>query len=391
MQKATRRQTKDHNSRLVLKTIYDAGDISRADIARRTALTRPTVSSLVADLLESALVVETGQGLSAGGKRPTLVAINDATPRVLALDLSSDEYRGALMTLNGRVAQRAALPAAGLRGDAALHCVYQLAETLLPAAAPLGIGVATPGLVDPQAGVVLRAVNRGWTDLPLRELLAARYDCPVYVANDSRMAALAESTYGAGPGGGNLIVVRVSQGVGAGVILKGQPFYGDGFGAGEIGHVVVAPDGPLCSCGNRGCLETTSSVPAILRAATAADRRQSALAGTEPLSWERFVAAVAAHDPVAIDVAVRAGGYLGAAVAQLVGAYNIQTIVLAGRITALGDVLLDAVTAHMHQRVLPAMAAATTVRFPSLDTAQVADITLLGAAALVLQRELGIL
>ena len=391
MQKATRRQTKDHNSRLVLKTIYDAGDISRADIARRTALTRPTVSSLVADLLESALVVETGQGLSAGGKRPTLVAINDATPRVLALDLSSDEYRGALMTLNGRVAQRATVPAAGLRGDAALHCVYQLAETLLPAAAPLGIGVATPGLVDPQAGVVRRAVNRDWTDLPLRELLAARYDCPVYVANDSRMAALAESTYGDRPSSGNLIVVRVSQGVGAGVILKGRPFYGAGFGAGEIGHVVVAPDGALCSCGNRGCLETTSSVPAILRAATAADRHQSALAGAEPVSWERFVAAVAAHDPVAVDVAVRAGGYLGAAVAQLVGAYNIQTIVLAGRITALGDVLLDAVTAHMHQRVLPTMAAATTVRFPSLDAAQVADITILGAAALVLQRELGIL
>ncbi len=391
MQKATRRQTKDHNSRLVLKTIYDAGDISRADIARRTALTRPTVSSLVADLLESALVVETGQGLSAGGKRPTLVAINDATQRVLALDLSGDEYRGALMTLNGHVAQRAAVHAAGLRGDAALRCVYQLAETLLPAVAPLGIGVATPGLVDPHAGVVLRAVNRGWTDLPLRELLAARYDCPVYVANDSRMAALAESTYGDRPDSGNLIVVRVSQGVGAGVILKGQPFYGDGFGAGEIGHVVVAPDGALCSCGNRGCLETTSSVPAILRAATTADRRQSALAGAEPVSWERFVAAVAAHDPVAVDIAVRAGGYLGAAVAQLVGATNIQTIVLAGRITALGDVLLDAVTAHMHQRVLPAMAAATTVRYPSLDAAQVADITILGAAALVLQQELGIL
>ena len=109
------------------------------------------------------------------------------------------------------------------------------------------------------------------------------------------------------------------------------------------------------------------------------------------MSWERFVAAVAAHDPVAVDVAVRAGGYLGTAIAQLVGAINIQTIVLAGRITALGDVLLDAVTAHMHQRVLPTMAAATTVRFPSLDAAQVADITILGAAALVLQRELGIL
>ncbi|MBK7218720.1 MAG: ROK family transcriptional regulator [Candidatus Promineofilum sp.] len=391
MQKATRHQTRDHNSRLVLKTIFNDGPISRAEIARRTRLTRPTVSTLAADLLDGDLVIETGRGPSAGGKRPTLLSINDAGPCVLTLDLSSDDYRAALVTLRGDVVRRAACSAAGLRGDEAQTCIYRLVDELLPTEALLGIGVATPGLVDPQRGVVLRAVNRGWIDLPLRELLAARYDRPVYVANDSHMAALAEYTYGAGPSGGNLIVVRVTQGIGAGVILSGRPFYGDGFGAGEIGHVVVDVGGALCSCGNRGCLETTSSIPAMLRAAKAADRRHSLLAGDAPLTWPRFIAAVAAHDPLAVDVAVCAGCHLGAAVAHLVGAYNIQSIVLAGDIAALGDVFLDAVQAEMHQRVLPAMAAATTVRYPSLDAAQVADITTLGAAALVMQRELGIL
>lgn len=390
MQKATRSQTKDHNSRLVLKTIYDAAQVSRADIARRTHLTRPTVSALAADLIDSGLVSEVGLGPSAGGKRPTLLAINDAGPCLMALDLSGDDYRGALLSLRGRIIRRATQPAAGLRGQAALNCLYRLSDELLPAGSLLGIGVATPGLVDPHRGVVLHAVNRGWVDLPLREALTERYGRPAYVANDSHMAALAEYTYGA-PSGNNLIVIRVSQGVGAGVILNGRPFYGDGFGAGEIGHVVVNGDGRLCSCGNRGCLEMTSSIPAILRTAATTDRRQSLLAGSEPLTWPQFVAAALAHDPVAVDVAVRAGGYLGTAAAQLVGAYNIQTIVLAGDIAALGDIFLDAVQAEMHQRVLPAMAAATTVRYPSLDAAQVADITILGAAALVLQRELGIL
>lgn len=391
MQKATRRQTKDHNSRLVLKTIYDAGDISRADIARRTGLTRPTVSTLVAGLIEGALVVETGPGLSAGGKRPTLVAIDDAGHHVLALDLSGHEYRGALLTLRGRIIRRATLPARDLRGERALACAYQLVDELVPTHTLLGVGVATPGLVDPQHGIVLRAVNRDWVNLPLRDLLAERYGLPVHVANDSHMAALAEHTYGAAHHSANLIVIRVGQGIGAGVILNGRSFYGDGFGAGEIGHVVVDPGGELCSCGNRGCLETTSSVPAILRAATAADRRQSALAGAGPVTWERFVEAVRDHDPVAVDVAVRAGRYLGAAAANLVGAYNLQTIVLAGRIADLGDVLLDAVTAEMHQRVLPAMAAATTIRYASLDPARLIDLILLGCSALVLQRELGIL
>lgn len=390
MFKATRRQTKDHNTRLVLKTVYRAGEISRADIARRTGLTRPTVSTLVAALLDEALVVETGQGRSSGGKRPTLVAIDDQRHHVIALDLSGDDFRGALLTLRGRVLRHATCPAAGLRGERSLDCVHQLVHELQPNGSLLGIGVATPGLVDPQRGVVLRAVNRGWIDLPLREILAERYERPVFVANDSHMAALAEYTYGA-VSNSNLIVIRAGQGVGAGIILQGRPFYGDGFGAGEIGHVVVDVDGTLCSCGNRGCLEMTSSIPAILRLATAADRSQSLLAGPAPLTWERFAAAVRAHDPLAVDVAVRAGCHLGAAVAHLVGAYNIQTVVLAGDIAALGDVLLDAVQAEMHQRVLPDMAAATTVRYPTLDAAQIADLTILGASALVLQRELGIL
>ncbi len=129
----------------------------------------------------------------------------------------------------------------------------------------------------------------------------------------------------------------------------------------------------------------------MLRAATVADRRVSALAGDAPLTWTRFAAAVAAHDPVAVDVAVRAGCLLGAAVAQLVGAYNIHNIVLSGRIVDLGEVLLDAAVAEMHQRALPAMAAATTVRYPSLAAAQLPDLIALGCSALVLQRELRIL
>ena len=390
MDKATRSQTRHHNSRLVLKTIYDAGEISRAEIARRTHLTRPTVSTLANGLLDSGLIIETGPGPSAGGKRPTLLSINEDGPCLLTLDLSGNDYRGALVTLRGRIIRRATLPAAALRGEAALACAYRLGDELLPTGPLLGIGVATPGLIDPHHGIVLRAVNRDWTDVPLAQHLAERYECPVHVANDSHMAALAEYTYGDAASGGNVIVIRVGQGVGAGIILNGRPFYGDGYGAGEIGHVVVDPGGALCSCGNRGCLEMTSSIPAMLHAAAAADRRQSLLAGDAPLTWARFVAAVNAHDHVAVDVAVRAGGLLGAAVAQLVGAYNIFNMVLSGRIVALGDVLLDAVRAEMYQRALPAMAAATTVHYPSLAATQLPDLIALGCSALVLQRELRI-
>jgi predicted NBD/HSP70 family sugar kinase len=251
------------------------------------------------------------------------------------------------------------------------------------------LGVATPGLVDPHRGIVRRAVNLGWVDLPLRERLEAHFGRPVHVANDSHMAALAEYTYGDTPPDHNLIVIRAGRGIGAGVILDGRPFYGDGYGAGEIGHVVVDPAGDLCTCGNRGCLETTSSVRAILNKTAAADRTGSVLAGAPP-TWDAFVRAVGQHDPLAVDLAVAAGRHLGAAIAHLVGAYNIHNIVLAGRIIDLGSLLLDAVTAEMHQRVLPAMAETTTVRFTSLAAGRLADIVTLGCSALLLQRELGV-
>ncbi|MBW7959191.1 MAG: ROK family transcriptional regulator [Candidatus Promineofilum sp.] len=392
MEKATRQQTRDHNRRLVLRTIFNGGEISRADIARITGLTRPTVSNLVGELLESELVIETGQGPSVGGKRPTLLSIHADGRYLLALDLSGDEFRALLVNLKGEAKFRANLPATETGGEAGLEVIYRLIETVLAETdfPLLGIGVATPGLVDPDNGVILRSVNLGWTDLPLRQLLEARFGYPVYVANDSHMAALAEYTYGDPLDSDNLIVIRVGRGIGAGIILGGHPFYGDGFGAGEIGHVVINPGGDLCSCGNRGCLETTSSIRAILNKARAADRSKSWLAGSEPLTWQRFQAAVAGHDPLATDIAVNAGRYLGVAIAGLVGAFNIRNMILVGRLSDLNGAFLDAVVTETHQRVLPAMAQATNVRFSSLSSHHAADIVMLGCSALILNRELGI-
>ena len=391
MEKATRRQTKDHNSRLVLKTIFSGGELSRADVARMTGLTRPTVSSIVAELIDGNLVQETGTGPSAGGKRPTLLAINDSGWKLVAVDLSGDEFRAARLNLRGDIEARATRPSAGLDAEAVLDSVYDLVTAILPDNdAFLGIAVATPGLVDPHNGIILRAVNLGWVNLPLRDLLEVRFGRPVYVANDSHMAALAEYTYGESTGSDNLIVIRVGRGIGAGIILNGSPFYGDGFGAGEIGHVVVKTGGDLCTCGNRGCLETISSVRAMLRRAASADRTQSVLAGMPSPEWSPFRDAVAAHDPVAVDIAVDAGRYLGAAAANLVGALNIQHIAIAGRVSELDDILLDAVVAEMHQRVLPSMADNTTIRFSSLGPNRASDIIILGCSALLLHRELGV-
>ncbi|MFQ5435795.1 MAG: ROK family protein, partial [Anaerolineae bacterium] len=165
MRKATRQQTKTHNTRLVLKTIYEHGRPSRADIARITYLTRPTVSSIVADLINENLVIEDGPGPSAGGKRPTLLKINHDAHQLLCIDLGSKVFHGALVNLHGRITQRIDFPAEDKKQSEALQLMYDLINNLLAANSTpiLGIAIGTPGLIDPQQGIVRRAVNLDWT------------------------------------------------------------------------------------------------------------------------------------------------------------------------------------------------------------------------------------
>ncbi len=391
MKKATRQQTKDHNSRLVLRTIYHTGEISRAEIARTTHLTPPTVSSIVAELIDSRFVVETGQGPSAGGKPPTLLNIAHDAHQLLCLDLGSQTFRGALVNLRGEIVGRSGMSLVRHRQGDALQLVYDLVEVLKDAAtAPLlGIAIGTPGLIDPEQGIVHRAVNLGWAELPLRQLLEERYEMPVYVANDSHMAALAEYTFGDSRESNNLIVVKVGQGIGAGIVLDGHIYYGDGLGAGEIGHLVVAENGEPCSCGNMGCLETTTSTRAILRRATTILRAQgAATAGEEPeVSWEAVVHGFEGGNGAIHEMIVAAGKHLGVALASLVAGLNIQRVVVAGRVSQFGETLLDAAHREMTRRVLPTLAAKTEIRYATLGS----DIVLLGCSAMLLKHELQVI
>lgn len=381
MRKATRQQTRNHNVRLVLKTIYEQEGISRADIARTTRLTRPTVSTIVNDLLRDRLVAETGQGPSAGGKPPILLEVNANAYRLLCLDLGSREFRGTLINLRGGVTERAHFATDGRKGAAAVELVYQLIDHLRAASpAPLlGIGIGSPGLVDPKSGVVRQAVNLDWRDLPLKALLEERYKMATYVANDSQAAAMGEATFGIGQDSRNLVLIRIGQGIGAGIVLEGHPLYGDGFAAGEIGHVVVDGEGPLCVCGNRGCLETFTSTRALVQRAAAALENPAA-------GWNELVAAFDKSDPRAMQLVRQSGCYLGIAIANLIAAFNVHHIVLSGRISHFGELFLQAAQEEARRRALPTMVDETTLSYSVLGT----DIVVLGSSALILKHELGI-
>ncbi|MGC9396477.1 MAG: ROK family transcriptional regulator [Anaerolineae bacterium] len=392
--KATHEQTRIHNTQLVFSTIYERGEISRAEIARITRLTRPTVSDVVAELMDEGLIEEVGHAPSTGGKRAILLRVDASSRCLIGLDLAREDFRGALIDLRGDIHHRASLPLPGNDGEAALNLVYTLVDALVAAAQHplLGIGIGTPGLVDAVDGIIYQAVNLNWRDVHLRDLLEARYQLPVYMANDCQVAALGEYTFGENNRSKDLVVIHIGKGVGAGIVLGGRLFHGNPLGAGEIGHVTVVENGEPCQCGNAGCLETLINNRGIVRRARAlaTDMPQSMLNQLAPdpeaITFETLRQAFDAGDEAARQVIHEVGQHLGAAAASLVGILGGCRILIAGRLLCFGQFLLDAMKEELTRRSLAALSQASEVDFVSLG----GDIVLRGAAALLMHHELGL-
>jgi len=367
-----------HNLSLLLQTLYSAGAMSRADLARRLDLTKVTVSDLVAELLESGHAVELGPSEEVRpGKPATLVDVNRTGLQIIGLDLAEHQtLRAAVLDLDGQILARAERPMPDdpgaravhstkekpIEGDPVLEVVLDLTREVIElATAPLlGIGVGTPGIVGP-GGVVDTAPNLGWVDVSLREVLAAETGLPVFVSNDADAAVHADHTLGGG--GDDLMLIKVGRGVGCGLIVGGQRVRGAHFAAGEIGHVTVGTDGGApCRCGKDGCLETWLSAPNL----------------------ERLLAEA---DPVDPDRPRReAGERLGIAIAPVVAALDLAEVVLTGPEDLLGGVLLDMLDATLRSRMLARPSTSLTVRLARDSD----DIVLRGASVLVLWDQLGV-
>ncbi|MFZ5809465.1 MAG: ROK family transcriptional regulator [Chloroflexota bacterium] len=386
MKKATHQQTKEHNRNLVLKNIFEHDPISRAEIARITSLTRTTVSEIVAELIEEGLVKEIGVGSSIGGKSPILLSLVKDSRCLIGLDIAQNHFRGAVVNLRGEILKMITAPVIERLGDKPLQQMFQILDQLMDISCQptIGIGVGTPGLVSTSEGVVINAVNFDWKDLPLARILQDRYQVPVFIYNDSQAAAMGEFIFGQyNQSGENLIVVNVGHGIGAGIILNGNLYQGDGGGAGEIGHVVVVSEGgELCRCGHRGCLETVSSGQAILRKAQSlihADTPTRLPKNDAQLNLEAIEKSFKEGDPLAQQMVFETARYLGYAVASLVGTLNIHHIVFVGEMTRFGKPWLDVIHQTMLETSLSKLAHDTRLEIGKLES----NATLLGATALL--------
>ena len=394
MEKETRQDSKDRNKRLILRTIYAQGEISRAGLARSTDLTRTTVSSIVSQLMRDGLVQETGLGVSDGGKPPVILQIDEHGRHLIGLDLANSQFQGGVTDMRGNILYRYELPMRDQDGEAALALVYDLIDSLVAATDQpiLGIGIGTPGLIDTPNGIIRQAVNLRWRDMPLRDLLVKRYNLPCYITNDSHAAAVGEFIFGQSPKGSNLVVVKTGRGLSAGIVLDGQLFVGDSSLAGEIGHITMVENGELCACGGTGCLETLVSTRVLLRFAREVAWQNPAsplhrLANTpEEITNDMVYKAFELGDA---DLAVKVeemGRYLGNAIANIVGLLNVESILVGGSLSQLGEPFMDVIRRQFYRRLNPMLPARTTINLSNLGK----DIVIKGAAALLLTSELGL-
>jgi predicted NBD/HSP70 family sugar kinase/biotin operon repressor len=348
---------RERNRRQLLDQLRRHGSASRADLARLTGLSRSTVSTLIADLQASGLVVERepDERVSQQGRPPTLLTLDRSAGLVLGIDFGHEHVHVAIADLSRTIlAERTQELDVDRSAAQALDLAVTLTDAVIAAASVdgdriLGAGVGLSGPIDVAEGTVHAGkILPGWAGIRPVDELAGRLGLRVHLDNDANLGALAEVTLGAGIGARDAIYVMVSDGVGAGLILGGELYRGTGGTAGELGHVLVDESGPICRCGNRGCLEMMAggrAITGLLRPSHGDD-----------LTLDDVVALAAGGDSGARRAIADAGRVLGRSVAAIVNAFNPELVIVGGKVSAAGDVLLDPLREAVHRYAIPSAA-----------------------------------
>ena len=350
MEKVSFQTVREANLRSVLRTVRDLAPCSRAAVAAATGLNKTTVSSLVVDLMGRGLLRETGETSQRRVGRPgVLLALDDRWVAAIGVEVNVDYLSVMAVDLSHRELVERHVPldarAAGAR-ECARRIVAALREVMADPSvrdrAVVGVSVAVPGLIDVPSGIVTRAPNLGWRDVPLGDLVRGPLTgVPVLVDNDANLGAMAEFGFGPCAGTQDLVYLTGEVGIGAGVLTGGELLRGAGGWAGEVGHLELEPGGPECSCGRRGCLEALAGVEAILREALPDRVPGRPLSGIDIADLvEVAVERADAGDATTLAALERAGGWLGRGVAALVNVVNPGAVVLGGYFVPLAPWLL---------------------------------------------------
>jgi glucokinase-like ROK family protein len=346
----------------LLRLLRDEGPKSRAELGELAGMARSKLEAELIRLKQVGLIQEGGKAASRGGRRSTLVELSSFL-HVGGIDLGATSIRVAVMNAELQVKAHVEEPMEIRRGPEpvlgrATVLIEKLARDL--GVQLSGIGVGVPGPVRFGDGMpVSPPIMPGWHEYPVRDLLARRFGCPVLVDNDVNVMAVGEHWGGVAKSVDNYLFVKIGTGIGCGIMIRGQVYRGIDGCAGDIGHINVDPDGPVCACGNSGCLEATFGGAALVRDALAAARSGASpplaerLARKQAITPEDVGQCAAEGDPVAIGLIRDGGRRVGLVLAGLVSFFNPSMIVIGGGLSGLGHLLLAEIRGVVYRRSLP--------------------------------------
>lgn len=373
---------KSVNKTTILNKIRLSGSISRADIARETGITPPTVSSIVKELIRENLVIESRLGQSIGGRKPTLLQLKEDGYYVIGMDAGSKIIKGIISDLVGNIYSRVEVDIhPNITNEEFLTSLSAVVEQLLGDYKQhidmiLGIGVAMHGVIDIETGTSITSVNSGLINVPIKKTLEKRFDLPVFVENNSRAMTLGEYWFGNGSASKRFAVINIGRGVGSGLIDDNKLIHGAHGVAGEIGHVSISIVGERCTCGNIGCIETFVTGDAIVRSA-----KRSIFNTSENLTAEEVYRLAKLGKKEYIQVLEETGKFIGIGIVNFIHTVNPNKIVLSGGVMKSNEFLLPSILQTISERVLIGKLREETI----IEVSQLGDdITVLGAAALLL-------
>src|SRR5690625_1462293 len=348
----------------VLRAIHERGPISRSAVAEQTGVSLSSVSLIARDYIAAGLIEETGTKKQGLGRPSIMLAVRSSAACFLGANVSDFRLVAVLSDLSGQVlgTRTRELDTADPGKIASLLARMKndlLQQAGLPEERLVGAGFSLSGLVDAERGICLHSTVLGWRNVRIRELLEAALDLPVALENDANCVAMGEKLYGGQHvRDRDFAVMSVGQGIGCGLIVNGRLFQGHHGVTGEIGHCTAVPDGPVCRCGKRGCVEAVAGTPAILRAAADAGLEADSLGRLEEL---------AVHEPAAADILTQAGRALGLGLSHLVNIFSPELVVVTGSGDRLGPVLRSALQDGLERNILPLLPAPPELVFQDKD------------------------
>jgi predicted NBD/HSP70 family sugar kinase len=371
---------KKMNQQIILKLIDDREAISRAEIAEISGLSPATVTNITRALLQMGLIRESREGESRGGRKPVLLELNPAGAYFIGLEWGIAELRGVLINLNREVIAYKAVAVESYDFASFLQLsteiVYNLLKDSIDRSRIYGLGVGVHGLVDPERGYSLYAPHFKWRDIPVRRELEERLKLPVLIDNDVRVMALAEKWNGRK----DFVLINTGPGIGAAIVLDGDLHYGRNYSAGEFGHMTVIKGGPLCSCGNTGCLEALVSTDNLVYRYKPEMKKEKSRQELDK-EWLKLLDEARKGVGGACQVIGEIGEYLGMGISNLVNLLNPDEIILAGYFTAGVDLLLPLLRKEVEGRVLKIPGRELAIKVTEFGN----QVGAIGAATMVLQ------